>query len=175
MRFLVDAMLGTLARWLRVLGFDTYFARDLNDDDIVELANRESMTLISRDRALCERVPGSIHMAEVGLETQLMSIISGHRPDRTLFLSRCLECNGVLGQVEKFLVITQLPDSVRELHEEFWQCPGCKKVYWKGSHYCLTKLNARPLMAWMKAKGSKRDRSPHAVHICAFVIKAERL
>lgn len=135
MKFIADTMLGTLARWLRIFGFDTIYARDMDDDEIIIIAQEESRTIISRDRELCGRVPGSILLEDTELKKQIRAVLELHEPDKSKTLTRCLECNAPLESVGKERVMDMLPESIRELHDEFWLCATCHKAYWRGSHY----------------------------------------
>jgi uncharacterized protein with PIN domain len=133
-RFVVDAMLGTLAKWLRVLGFDTIFAKGMQDKEIVELAKAEDRLLITRDRDLAKSLAGSIYLKEKNLDEQLAIILKMHPADRSRVLTRCLECNSSLNRIEKSQV-EGVPKGVLEREKEFWQCPGCKKIYWPATHW----------------------------------------
>lgn len=137
-RFLADAHLGGLARYLRLLGFDTTYPKDFDDPLLVELASRESRILLSKDRALLMHralIRGCYIRATAPLE-QLLEVV--RRLDlRRLFqpFSRCLECNGVLSAVVKEEIRARLPTRVAEIFDRFWECPGCRRLYWRGSHY----------------------------------------
>ena len=132
--FVVDAMLGTLAKWLRVLGFDAVFAKGMQDKEIVALAKAEDRIIITRDRDLAQSLAGSIYLKEKTLDEQLVIVLKAHPADRSRVLTRCLECNSVLAQVEKAQV-KGVPAGILEREEAFWQCPGCRKVYWPATHY----------------------------------------
>lgn len=133
-RFVVDAMLGTLAKWLRILGFDTVFAKGMTDKEIVQLAKAEDRLLITRDRDLAKSLAGSIYIKEKDLDEQLAIILKMHPADESRVLTRCLECNSVLKQIEKSEV-KGVPAEIIEREKEFWQCPGCKKIYWPATHW----------------------------------------
>jgi hypothetical protein len=136
-RFLADAMLGRLARWLRLLGFDTAYSAHVADGDLVRRAVEEGRVILTRDRALPDewRVSG-VHVlgAETLLE-QLRDVVGAFglaphvRP-----LSRCSECNGVLVRAPREEVAVEVPPRVLARQREFQRCPGCRRVYWRGSH-----------------------------------------
>jgi len=137
-RFVADAHLGRLARYLRLLGFDTLFFNDAGDSCLAELSVGEGRILLTRDRALLMRreITHGCYLHAQLPEAQLVELF--RRLDLFLLtapFTRCLECNGALEGVAKADVSAQLPQRVAECHTEFWRCGGCAKVYWKGSHY----------------------------------------
>ena len=140
MKFLCDQMLGSLAIWLRILGFDTYYAtQEITDEELLKIAQTEQRTLISRDKELLIRAKKAnipfIGLKTTNLDEQLRIIIQQSAFDRTQVLSRCTLCNTPLKSIEKNEIKIKVPIKVFERHESFWMCPHCKKVYWMGSHY----------------------------------------
>ena len=148
MKFLCDQMFGTLANWLRLLGFDTYYANsEIDDDKLLEIAKNEDRVLITRDKELSFRAkrdnmqvfkPESIHLDE-----QLVFILKNVDLNEEMFLSRCSLCNNLLNEIGKDDVKKMVPEKVFENNNKFWFCSNCKKVYWKGSHYdkILSRIN----------------------------------
>lgn len=137
-RFIADAHLGRLARYLRLAGFDTLFFNDAGDRRLAALSVTEGRILLTRDRALLMRreITHGCYLHAQLPEAQLAELF--RRLDlfrQTAPFRRCLECNGVLERVAKEDVSAQLPGRVAERHTEFWRCGGCAKVYWQGSHY----------------------------------------
>jgi uncharacterized protein len=135
--FLVDTMLGRLARWLRVLGFDTRYEPTLDDRALVRLADAEGRVLVTRDRHLLRdlRPAASLEVrSDVPIE-QLRTVIErlSLAPPAELFM-RCLVCNGVLRDVPPDEARALLPPRSRELPGPVRRCPGCGGVYWPGSH-----------------------------------------
>ncbi|RMG55939.1 MAG: hypothetical protein D6723_01605 [Acidobacteria bacterium] len=136
MRFVVDAMLGRLARWLRIMGFDVLYPKDLDDDELVELANREERTLLTKDAHLLreKRVNGYLVRSRTW-EDQLREVLDEFRlHDVTRPFSRCPECNELLEDVPKGHVAGQVPEHVYRVQQEFYRCPSCRRIYWNGSH-----------------------------------------
>ncbi len=138
-RFLCDHMLGSLARWLRFLGYDTLYPEVMDDTAILKLARDGGRILLSRDKELASRAAKLGHLVKSDvLDEQLADIrrafgldLSGEK-----LLSRCSLCNTVLEaigreQAEKCGV----PSPIAQRHATFWRCPGCGQVYWPGSHY----------------------------------------
>lgn len=137
-KFVLDCHLGKLARHLRMLGFDTLYRNDINDDEIIELSAQEDRIVLTRDLAIlkCNAVTHGYYPRSQDPGQQLEEIIkrfdlmSHAQP-----FSRCMDCNGHLEAVEKGVIIHKLEPQTRDHFEEFFQCDQCGKVYWKGSHY----------------------------------------
>lgn len=142
MKFLVDQMLGTLAKWLRLFGFDTYFAKQEVEDDVLLLvAKGEQRTLVTRDkelyhRAIKKEIP-VIFTSSTSLTDQLIQIFSNYpnAVDENTILNRCSVCNTILHEVKKERIESHVPSKVFQNHHHFWQCPTCNRIYWKGTHY----------------------------------------
>ncbi len=137
-RFVVDAMLGTLAKWLMALGHDAAYLPHADDDEILALAKAESRVVLTRDAELASRAGAAGFIVSRGdLDHQLAEVVARYPETDSEPLSRCLECNGVLAAATKSEALASgcVPDGVAERFDEFWRCPCCKKIYWKGSHY----------------------------------------
>jgi uncharacterized protein with PIN domain len=141
-RFLCDAMLGGLAKWLRAAGYDTYYARqgtDISDRSLTRKALEEGRVLLTSDGGFLEHKPvregsvGFLRVPHVPLEEQLR-LVAGHF-DLVRRQSRCMECNGELGVVPPGSVANLIPPGVVRDHEEFFRCAGCGRVFWHGSHW----------------------------------------
>jgi len=135
--FAVDANVGKLARLLRVAGFDTFFDRNLDDQQLAEKTRQEERILLTRDRALLKRnsvVHGRL-IRSGNPAGQLQEVISlyGLRAAIKPF-SRCLLCNKILQPVDKNAVIERLEPLTRKYFNHFHICPGCNRIYWPGSH-----------------------------------------
>jgi uncharacterized protein with PIN domain len=136
-RFLADAMLGRLARWLRILGFDTAFEAHVRDEDLVRRALVEGRHLLTRDRALpVEWRVGGIHLVgSEELREQLRDVLAAFdlRPGIRPF-TRCSVCNTPLAAAARSEVRGRVPARVLAVERDFRACPGCGRVYWRGSH-----------------------------------------
>ena len=140
MKLLCDQMLGTLAKWLRILGFDTFYAHDtLTDGELLDIAKNEKRIIISRDKELIVRGKKknltTIEINTTDLDEQLQQVLKLILIDEQFVLSRCILCNTILTTREKILVQSNVPKKVFENNDEFWFCNTCNKYYWKGSHY----------------------------------------
>ena len=137
-RFLGDTHLGKLANYLRLLGFDTLYRNDYQDEELAEISSQEGRILLTRDRGLLKRsvVTYGYCVRESEPWQQLLEVL--RRFD--LFeqikpFQRCLRCNGAIAPVAKESICDRLLPKTREYYDEFHICPNCQQIYWKGSHY----------------------------------------
>ncbi|MFL6571352.1 MAG: Mut7-C RNAse domain-containing protein [Burkholderiales bacterium] len=138
LRFVADAHLGGLARFLRMLGFDTLHRNAFSDEEIRRLAETEGRIVLTRDRELlkCREIARGAYVRALKPEAQLREVarrygLEAHaRP-----FSLCLACNLPLQPAERSALAARVPPAVLELHEHFVRCPGCNGVFWPGSHY----------------------------------------
>lgn len=140
MKLLCDHMLGSLAKWLRILGFDTvYPTATTSDDEILQIATSEKRFLLSRDKELIQRgKKAKLDVMEIhttDLQKQLKQVLAFIRFDPPLVLTRCTLCNALLVSVGKKGLEARIPPKVFETRENFWYCPVCQKYYWMGTHY----------------------------------------
>jgi uncharacterized protein with PIN domain len=121
----VDGMLGRLAKWLRILGFDTAFPRSRPSAGRLFVTARKSVAYA-----------GAIVVSGEDPSDQLRQVLeqAGIRPNPRLFLSRCLVCNVPVREVQSEDVAGKVPDRILEKTELFHECPECGRVYWEGSH-----------------------------------------
>ena len=145
MKFIVDSMLGRLARWLRLLGCDTLYYPRIEDRRLIRIASEEDRVLITRDTRLV-RMRGLKHfllLHENDPFEQLKKVIITFnlnpfelRKDgiETRPYSRCSLCNTLLQSVPKEQAKPYVPEYVYQTSESFKQCPTCGKFYWKGTH-----------------------------------------
>ncbi len=137
-RFVLDAHLGRLAVYLRMMGFDTLYEKDARDEDLSRLAGVEHRILLTRDRGLLKRseVTHGYYVREVHARLQLIEILGRFDLSGCLApFSRCLRCNDPLEAAPAEEVAGQVPPLSRVHYDEFSRCPRCGRVYWKGSHY----------------------------------------
>ncbi|QIW23065.1 hypothetical protein EWF20_02085 [Sulfolobus sp. S-194] len=125
-KFIVDAMLGKLARWLRILGYDTLYSNNYEDWKILKIAEETQRVIITRDRGLCIRArKKNLECFLVYSSEDLIDILAKLSKKYKIDLnadpnfSRCTECNGVLEKID----------------DNKWKCTKCGKEYWKGSHW----------------------------------------
>jgi len=146
MRFAADRMLGKLAKWLRILGYDTLYSRSLANEEFLGLAN-EGRILLSRNTRL-EGPDRLIFVEANDPKVQVRSVIRllSLKPDPNRFFSRCTACNGLLDPVEPRDVVERVPDHIWTQHKSFSECKACGKVYWEGSHIERSRLEIQRLL-----------------------------
>jgi uncharacterized protein len=136
-RFICDVHLGTLARRLRLLGFDTIYRNDLEDEEIIRIAGTDHRIILTRDGGiLSNQTVQGYRPDSIFPDEQVRAVLSAFnlrgqiRP-----FSRCIVCNGEIIPADKESVIALVPPRSGQFMERFWRCQGCRKVYWQGSHY----------------------------------------
>jgi len=135
-KFLADGMLGSLAKWLRLLGFDTLYIKDMEDDELARVAIEQGRVLLTRDVELAGRDGlASLLLAETDLDAQVRRVLEEYPVGPGMPMTRCSVCNGVLEDAEKGMVAGEVPEGVLERHDRFWRCPDCGRIYWKGTHW----------------------------------------
>jgi uncharacterized protein with PIN domain len=149
-RIIADAQLGGLARMLRLLGFDTLHDQAWSDHDIVEFARQQSRIILTRDRELLKMravthgcyVHALEPMAQAREILERLQLAASVRP-----FTLCLCCNLAVTPIEKEKVIDKVPPTVARLHQEYYVCGGCGRVYWKGSHWQRMHARLRDILA----------------------------
>lgn len=138
-RFLADAMLERLARWLRVLGVDVESAGgEAPDDEVVRRAVAEGRVLLTRDRRLAAAHPGvAVRVREGAPRAQLAETVARFGvawPGDDALFRRCLVCNAPLEPATAEQVAEQAAPAAVARGEAFYACPRCGRVYWEGGH-----------------------------------------
>ncbi|NMC52343.1 MAG: Mut7-C ubiquitin/RNAse domain-containing protein [Chloroflexi bacterium] len=136
-RFVLDVHLGRLAVYLRLLGFDTLYFGDMQDEDLAEISAREGRILLSRDRGLLKRkiVRFGRYIHSTWPHEQLVEVARRYQLlDQAHPFTRCTVCNGSLMEVDIHAVESEIPAETRTYIDRCWRCKECGKVYWKGSH-----------------------------------------
>jgi uncharacterized protein with PIN domain len=137
-RFVLDTHLGRLARYLRMLGLDTLYRNDYQDDELARISSGDDRILLTRDIGLLKRsiVRRGYWVRADGSEAQLAEVV--RRFDLAGAISpfgRCLRCNGQLEPIAREVVEDRLPLRTRREQVDFRRCQTCGGIYWKGSHY----------------------------------------
>jgi uncharacterized protein with PIN domain len=138
MKFAVDCMLGKLAKWLKILGFDVCFFSKIEDDNLLEIASKEKRILLTRDTGLFERgsLEQRLFIISENWQDQIHQVLDELRLwDEVLPYSRCIECNIPLKSLPKKRAQNLVTPFVYEKAESFSLCPDCGRVYWKGTHH----------------------------------------
>ena len=137
-RFVADAHLGRLARYLRMLGFDTLYENAHPDRELVRISVEEKRILLTRDRELLMHrelthgvyVRGDRPRDQLGYVLHRLDLRRSCKP-----FTRCMSCNGELEPLDREVVKDSVPPRVAERHRRFQRCRECKRIYWQGSHY----------------------------------------
>jgi len=161
LKFIVDGMLGKLSRWLRMLGYDVEYFNNMDDDQLTKVASEEKRILLTRDYQLYRKA--SVHGVEAFLvegQTEAERLVRlverfNVRLEIDVANSRCPKCNTKITPVSKEEVKDRVPSSTFRFYNDFWICPNCKQVYWRGSHWEKinnTLIQARQWSLLMKTK-----------------------
>lgn len=137
-RFILDAHLGRLAKHLRLCGFDCLFNNHYSDPEIIDIALDKGRIILTRDRALLmnSRVSHAYWIRSQDPREQLKEvIIRFDLKGMVNMFTRCMECNTALEEVDKKDIEDRLQPGTRRYFQEFKLCPGCQRIYWKGTHY----------------------------------------
>lgn len=136
-RFLVDRMLGKLARWLRILGYDTAYLPQLSPEGVLREGRKQQRMILTRNTRLLryKDAPPLVFVHSDHFREQLRQVIDEcHLDPQQRLLTRCIECNLALVDVAKDEVRSRVPDYVWQTQEIFRRCPGCSRIYWSATH-----------------------------------------
>ena len=141
MLFLVDAMLGNIAKKLRLLGFDSEYVFDIDDSKLIEKAKNEHRTIISKDRNLIDRAnKNEISSVYITKENEIQQFLEILETTHLQFdeisgdSARCTKCNSPTSKINKLEIEHKVPPGVLEFHDKFWKCSMCDQIYWDGTH-----------------------------------------
>ncbi|MEW6070124.1 MAG: Mut7-C RNAse domain-containing protein [Candidatus Thermoplasmatota archaeon] len=133
MKFVADHMVGRLAGWLRLLGFDVLYPRNLDDTELIKIAKEEGRILLTRDRKLAGE--NIFVVRSLFIDKQLEQVVKELKLKIENELSRCSVCNTEIIKEAKEKVKSFVPERIYKEHELFWKCPKCNRIYWQGSHW----------------------------------------
>jgi uncharacterized protein with PIN domain len=136
-RFIADVMLGRLAKWLRIAGFDVLYSNRYTDEELIALSGSESRILLSRDTRLLVRrgVRNFIYLESEKMSDQIRQIfLATHTTSLPNLLTRCLECNELLHDMPREEARDVVPPFVFKTQPGFKSCPRCRRIYWAGTH-----------------------------------------
>lgn len=149
MKFIADAMLGRLAKWLRLLGFDVLYYPDIGDREIIKIGLEQGRTVLTRDTRMlqCRVIRDVVFIRSDHISGQLLEmkdILDQPDPDSK---ERCVVCNGALYEVSDRSGIKDcVPDYIYHNFRSFMRCNVCDKVYWEGSHYKRIRERTREIL-----------------------------
>lgn len=137
-KFIADAHLGSLARYLRMLGFDVLYKNNITDTEIIEASLNDKRAILTKDRELLKnnKITHGYWIRNEETEEQVKEVITRFdlKNDIREF-TRCIECNNILEVIEKEKIKDRLPSKIKQWQNEFRYCKHCDKIYWKGTHY----------------------------------------
>ena len=138
MKFIADAMLGKLARWMRIMGCDVEYEPVIDDSEIVERAQENRRIILTRDTLLIKRKKARdnhFFVSGDSYKDQIRQVVQHFGLDPfKLILTRCLVCNVLLRPVEKSHVQKKVPPYVFQSQDRFETCPSCNRIYWPATH-----------------------------------------
>lgn len=141
MNFLVDGMLGKLARWLRMLGQDVEYSTKFSDDELLVKAKMENRILLTKDFELYQRAMSrqiETLYIQGDSESERLSELSKRFSiplDVDMTISYCPRCNGKLHVVSKEQIKNEVDNNTYQFYSEFWKCLNCSHIYWQGGHW----------------------------------------
>ena len=140
LRFICDAMLGGLARWLRAAGYDAEFEYGIDDRELIRRAQKNDLVVLSSDGRIFERnIVKNAQIRALYVPQQLSKFQQLQFVRRQMKLAfcdpRCMACGGELVEVPKHSVITEAPPLAYRNCDRFWRCTRCGKLFWHGTHW----------------------------------------
>jgi len=138
MKFILTKELGRLAKWLRILGFDTFYFKEEKPSSLIIQALREQRIILSRNQHLPKSKGVKIILIKnEKLKDQISEVLEKLKikPDEEKMFSRCIICNEELITLEKESVKDKVPEYVFKTQKDFVACPKCKRIYWQGTHW----------------------------------------
>ena len=142
LKFIVDNNVGKLAKWLRIMGYDTLFFNGSNDSRMVAMALAEERVILTRDTQIMKRrVVTSGRLKAILIqndepEQQMHQVIDSlHLDWRSKPFTICLECNQPLIEKSKQQVKDLVPPYVFQTQNQYMECANCHRIYWRGTHW----------------------------------------
>jgi hypothetical protein len=139
--FLVDAMLGNIAKKLRLFGFNSEYSSNIIDKDLIQRAKKENRILITKDALLSEIAQKQkISVIQITKNEEMEQLVQIFKKLKLTELTingnkaRCTECNEKLQIIDKEFVLNQVPEGIINNFDGFWKCPKCNKIFWEGTH-----------------------------------------
>jgi len=137
-KFIADAMLGKLAKYLRMFNIDTKYIKNINDEELMQIAKSENRIVLTRDRLLIKRkffkthkyifIEGDKIIDQLKIFNQYYKLAIDND------LKYCLRCNNLIEEIEKEKIINCVPPFVFNTQKKFYVCHICNRIYWSGTH-----------------------------------------
>ena len=146
-KFIADVMLGRLARWLRLFGYDTLYSSAAQDSEILVEALITGRVLLTRDVELAKTAGAAAYLVRANdLWGQLREVVAHFGLETRVKLVICPVCNGKIVPVRKQEIEGKVPRYTYLTHERFWRCENCGKIYWRGSHISLAEKDIKKFL-----------------------------
>lgn len=142
MKFILDVHLGKLAKYLRILGFDTFYRNNCDDPEIIRISLDEQRIILTRDLGLLKvkKVTHGYYIRNQQPLEQLREVMNYFDLfDLIQPFTRCAKCNGFLQLTAKSEIDDQLEPLTRKYFDKFYRCANCRSIFWEGSHYARLK------------------------------------
>ncbi|MGB9719101.1 MAG: DUF5615 family PIN-like protein [Candidatus Anstonellales archaeon] len=159
-KFLVDEMLGDVARWLRILGYDAAYMKKVEDEEIIKRAAREKRIILTGDEGMRSDEAKIYVVRGRTFHEKMADVVKHFRLGLKIRETRCALCNGKLRKAEEEEVKHRVPKKVLEKIHAFWVCEKCGQVYWEGGHWKRIKNVIERVKKLVK---TARGRSPYEV------------
>jgi len=138
MRFIVDCMLGKLAKWLKILGFDALFFSKIEDDELLTIARKEGRILLTKDTGLIQQAKDveTLFLESEERQDQVQQVLEHFNlREKVNPHTRCIDCNMVLKNLPKKNAKNLVSAFVFDKADSFALCPNCGRVFWRGTHF----------------------------------------
>ena len=138
MKFVVDCMLGKLAKWLKILGFDALFFSKIEDDELIAIARNQGRILLTKDTGLIQRAKNveTLFLESEEWQEQIRQVMEHFNlRERVDPHTRCIDCNVVLKNLPKKNAKNLVSAFVFEQADSFALCPNCGRIFWRGTHF----------------------------------------
>jgi len=148
-KFILDCHLGKLSKYLRMLGFDTLYSNNFEDDEIIDIASKQQRIILTRDKLLLssKKVTHGYFVRAIEKHEQLIEVVKKFDLySQFRSFTRCMTCNACLCKIEKEEVINKIDSETIRVFNEFFYCKDCDKVFWKGSHFKKMEAYIRELV-----------------------------
>ena len=154
-RFIVDHNVGKMAKWLRMMGYDTLFFNGSDDAGMITTALTEDRVILTRDTGIVQRrlvTSGRLKAILINsdrVDVQMKQVIGTLNLDiHYKPFTICLECNQPLAEISKEQVKERVPPYVFKTQQQYMECPACQRIYWRGTHWRAMNSKLKKLLQY---------------------------